>query len=500
MNRKVKRFLFFIILISCSLMLSACSMSDLTIPRRWKNKTTEYKEDIPAESYERSKLDNIMAYSDAYSFKDVHKMIYGRDGYMPSKGDVKVLVLPISFSDVYTSSSNLVKYRTDIERAFFGTDTGYESLKTYYEKSSYGNLKISGTVLPWYTPKNSSTYYENIYTNSYDKISSYLGELANEILSYYSSEIDFSDYDYDKDGIIDGVYLICNKNLQKYDSLYWSWVTYYNGKKTQGDYKLYQFMWSNIGFLYHDDFYKPVKNNTINAITLIHETGHLMGCDDYYDYSANEYSSSIFGSSIKEQGKGCNIGAGSYDMMDGNVGDHCANTKMLFGWITPYVITKDITIDLNKFSKNGDAIIVAPSFDTDSGNLSEYFVIEYYDHEGLADQNIFDNRGYRKSGIRIYHINSKVERDSSYWSLFKYDNSYTSHAFMGLIDASSNLSGKGDFIDSSLTATDSSLFQKGDTFIPTASKEYVNKLLLNVEVSINDVNDDTASITIRFKD
>ena len=44
-------------------------------------------------------------------------------------------------------------------------------------------------------------------------------------------------------------------------------------------------------------------------------------------------------------------------MMDGNVGDHCANTKMMFGWINPYVATHDVTIDLNKFSTSGDAAL-----------------------------------------------------------------------------------------------------------------------------------------------
>ena len=71
---------------------------------------------------------------------------------------------------------------------------------------------------------------------------------------------------------------------------------------------------------------------------------------------------------------------------------------------------------------------------------------------------------------------------------------------MGLIDAQSNLSGKGDFIDSSISATDESLFQKGDTFIPTNSKEYINKLLLNVEITVNDMTDDIANISIKFKD
>lgn len=498
MRNVIKKVLLSMTLVLSTIFLSACNFSYFTLPK--KQTTTP----IPVESYDRSTLDNIDSYETAYSYKDVHKMIYGIDGYMPSKGDIKVLVVPIKFSDVYTSTTNLEKYRTDLERTFFGTDTGFESLKTYYEKSSYGKLNISGMVLDWYRPSNPATYYENIYANSETNISKYLGELAIDAINYSINtlgvEIDLSEYDYDNDGILDGVYLVCNKDLQKYDSLYWSWVTYYGGKEKIDGYKLYQVMWSNIAFMYHDDFYKPVKNDTVNAITFIHETGHMMGSDDYYDYSPNEYKDSIFGRKISKRGDGCNLGAGSYDMMDGNVGDHCANSKMIFGWITPYVATQDITIELNKFSTTGDAIIVAPSFDLESGNLSEYFIIEYYDHNGLADQNIFDNRGYTESGIRIYHVNARVEKDNKYWSIFKYDNSYAEHAFLTLISKENNKKGKTDFVASDTSATNNSLFKEGDTFIPIDSAEYINKLLLNVEITINSITEDTANISIKFND
>ena len=477
-------------------MLSACQ---LPVPK-FLRKTTN---DLPVEEYSRSTLSNIEAYDKAYSYKDVLKLMTGSDGYMPSVGNVKVLVIPIKFSNVYTSSTSLESYHRDIERAFFGTDTGYESLSSFYEKSSYGKLKISGEVLPWYTPSNPSTYYENIYANSNSNtsITNTLGDLAVEVLKRYEDEIDFSQYDYDKDGILDGVYLICNKAEQTHGSLYWSWVSYYGGNNTVKDYKLYQFMWSTINFIYTDDYYKTIKTNGVNAISYIHETGHMLGIDDFYDYSANEYKESIFGSKkLKKSGEGCNLGAGSFDMMDSNVGDHNANTKMMLGWITPYVVTQNTTIELNAFSKSGDAIIVSPSFSLEAGNLSEYFVIEYYDHNGLADQNPYDLRGYTTSGIRIYHINGQIVYDGKYWSLFKYDNSYTTHAYITLVDAKSSLKGKTDFIDSAFAATDDSLFQVGDTFTPNDCNEYLNKLLIKLSISIESMDEASAKISITFND
>ena len=95
-------------------------------------------------------------------------------------------------------------------------------------------------------------------------------------------------------------------------------------------------------------------------------------------------------------------------MMDSNVGDHNANTKMMLGWITPYVVTQNTTIELNAFSKSGDAIIVSPSFSMEAGNLSEYFVIEYYDHNGLQMTN---KKGVYQTAYG-YNENGKITKEA----------------------------------------------------------------------------------------
>ena len=57
---------------------------------------------------------------------------------LPSTGNSKVLVIPIAFEN-YPKTEEM---RTRINKAFFGTseDTGWESLQSYYQKSSYGKL------------------------------------------------------------------------------------------------------------------------------------------------------------------------------------------------------------------------------------------------------------------------------------------------------------------------------------------------------------------------
>ncbi|MBR2958465.1 MAG: hypothetical protein IKC19_02385, partial [Bacteroidales bacterium] len=77
-------------------------------------------------------------------YGDLNGMTYG----LPSIGNSKALVIPVSFIDYKAP----IMMKSDLEKAFFGSssDTGWESLSSYYYKSSYGKLNITGTVLDVY--------------------------------------------------------------------------------------------------------------------------------------------------------------------------------------------------------------------------------------------------------------------------------------------------------------------------------------------------------------
>ena len=128
---------------------------------------------------------------------------------MPSQGTVNVLVIPIGFDEYEKTDSML----NDIKTAFFGTagQTGWESLTSFYKKSSYNKLNIQGTVTPWYEPKYSPSYYSNYK----DEDNYYLGStiLLEEALTYFRNTYYYGNYDSDKDGYIDAVYLIYNNPI-----------------------------------------------------------------------------------------------------------------------------------------------------------------------------------------------------------------------------------------------------------------------------------------------
>ena len=73
---------------------------------------------------------------------------------MPTTGTPKMLILMIDFSDFPADSVNTA---TAVNARVFGDGDGiqaapYESLKSYYYRSSYGQLTIQGNVLGWYRP------------------------------------------------------------------------------------------------------------------------------------------------------------------------------------------------------------------------------------------------------------------------------------------------------------------------------------------------------------
>jgi M6 family metalloprotease-like protein len=349
------------------------------------------------------------------------------DGCLPSLGSPRVLVVPINLD----SSKATSKILNDIEVAFNGTsnETGWESVKSYYYKSSYGKLNLTFDVLDeWYEPKNSMSYYNSYYTDYADGSTL----LLDEVLEYYDATIDFSDYDYNGDGYIDAVWLIynCDVDYDSNDSLYWAFQSWSYSEETYDECCPYYYAFAGTDFMYEEEPGYDNTNIKVDAHSYIHETGHLMGLDDYYDYDENT---------------GADGGMYYADMMDGNIGDHSSVSKLLLNWIDPTVITGEgeILVEFTSFTETGFVVLIASH--SLSSIYDEYFLIEFYTGTGLNenDEPVYDDY-YEYDGavygIRILHVDANICYNSdgevdlnggnAYESGFKYDNSDESRLFV----------------------------------------------------------------------
>ena len=417
---------------------------------------------------------------------------YGVTQGLPSVGNPKVLVIPVEFNDSPAPSSMV----EDLEKAFFGTseETGWESLKSYYYKSSYGKLTIDGTVLePFNTGKNVG-YYDNLYAQYLEDLDAYYNyetdtypdnveySIIKSALEYYDDQINYDDYDTDNDGYIDSIYVIYTRDYDyEGDTNWWAYTYEY----FTDDYEFYDGVEADFyTFMSIQFFSDKLQEKTVkyNCETVIHETGHLLGLDDYYDYTEN---------------KGPEGGIGGGDMMDYNVGDHNAFSKVLLGWINPYVLTgSNVSITLNSFEKSGDCIIVPKNWN--GSFYSEYFIIDYYTPTGVNAFVKGKSGLFGTYGIRIYHINAELlsYNDASIiYAMTKYNNSDTTYRLITLVEAD----GRND-INNKGWSEDSDLFKAGDVY---STAKWHNNTSANFTMTVNSItttaNLEKAVVTFKFK-
>ncbi len=337
-------------------------------------------------------------FTDADKVKDVTDQFSYLDG-CPTVGTPGVLVIPVEFSD---RTASQLGYSIDNIKSVFEKDgeNEYYSVYDYYYISSLGQLSLDITVVDqWFRPSKPSTYYAN-YTMSIDGEDVFMGDqlVMDEALKYLDKEIDLSKYDSDSNGIIDAVVLVTTLKIDGESDFYWAY-RYWNYYTDSEDYyyeydgvSANDYLWASYEFIHEDTLLTGDYSDTsiINPYTFIHELGHILGADDYYD-------TTYFGSPL-----------GGYDIMDSEVGDHNAYTKFNLGWITSsrlIVTDTSVTLTLEDFSKNGDTIILANNFDPTLGVYQEYYILVYY-----TDSELNSGIGgyFDKNGILVYHVDASL--------------------------------------------------------------------------------------------
>lgn len=401
MNKKSKLLSLFILFSMMLPMTTSCFYLDepeTTNPPSPSSDFIDYKKQnkLP-NNYNSSNL-NVRNLGDQLGYK-----------YIPSTGDRKILVVPVETSDDTFTSTELKQ----IESAFFGSeeDTGWESVASYYEKSSYGKLRFTGEVSPVISLDVTTREFENNY-NRYSQMNGIYTDLVLErVLDTLATQtdIDLASYDTDHDQYIDAVWMVYSPKQNSNSDCYWAYTTWAKSTKTFNGVKACNYSWASVDFL--DDIRYPVSNSA-DAHTFIHETGHLLGLDDYYSYDYDgrtNYDTPL----------------GGVDMMDFNIGDHNPFTKYLLQWETPTLISKEYleqngnTLTL-KPSSSGDSFLIPMKAGTDSTDFSynytpydEYLLVSYYTPTVLNEKDsnpLYTSTipTFSKPGIMVYHVNAKV--------------------------------------------------------------------------------------------
>jgi M6 family metalloprotease-like protein len=417
------------------------------------------------------------------SLTNVHDLgLADHTHYLPAKGSDHILVIPIVIKG-YESQANSALHDA-ITKAFFGksSDTGWESLASYYQKSSFGQLSLDGTVSDFYecglTPKDIQGSASGINGTNVNRL------LDNAVEWYReTSGSSLNEFDSDNDGYLDGVWFLYTCPTYREDSSlgasFWAFTSWMGGAPSLTKPGIDTYGWASTSFLFEG------YGTEIDAHTLIHETGHMLGLEDYYDYDD----------------KACPMG--KIDMMDYNIIDHNAWSKFAFGWVSPYVADKAGTITLRPSATSGDCLLLPTGNGWNGSVFDEYLLVEFYTPENLNYQDSIVGYSPRESigslsesGLRIYHVDARLATSSG--GTYAYSKkivankttvtnlAHSNTASMNRLDSSFRLiqeldcTEKRNFASGPYGAKNSSLFQSGNRFVPSAfSASFPRKTLAN---------------------
>lgn len=390
-----------------------------------------------------------------YSYNTLSGTLSNNENVSPSIGDVNLLVIPVhlpnSNGDDKTYMTDAVK--SDIEKMFFSSNDsrlGFKSVTEFFKESSFGKLNFKGKVTDWFDATSIKDSQGNQVVKTDKDITSGPDGTIVKILNaatewaFETQGINRKDYDVNKDGSLDGVWLVYdhldwttqfrieyekNPSLNENDvnSTFWNFTGWDTTTLPDVDNPTTSaFSWASFDMMYtpfcdrNSNDVPQLQDLTkipLDSHTFIHETGHILGLDDYYSSSDSSYSPT-----------------GGATMMDQNICDFDSYSKMLLGWITPYVVYGTSEIVIPTVTSSDHAVIVIPTdYETISDDVeraikrgtideftyefnpfSEYLMIDLYSPDGLNYQDTFGPTIYGKdtgpteTGVRIYHVDSRI--------------------------------------------------------------------------------------------
>ena len=376
------------------------------------------------------KLRSLYLQNSGMDSRDVEQLLTPPPAWqgMPTTGNVKMFVLLIEFND-YAHTSPADDQAAVYSKIFDPENTGstsypLESLSAYYDRASYGLLNMQGATLGWYNPGTNRSAVAETTAGRENLIKS-------AINAFDAAGHDFSQYDNDGDGDIDYFAVIWTGPHGAWATFWWGYQTYFSDNSFTVDGKvLRKYSWQWESYDYPAGVFAPK--------VLIHETGHALGLPDYYDYDPDV---------------GPDGGVGGLDMMAGNYGDHNAFSKFVLDWLTPTVISNTGSYPgqtLRPMASFQDALLVMPG--ATSTPFQEFFLVEHR-------KQVENDTPYPTDGLLIWHVDAQLDAAGSN---YLYDNSYTAHKLLRLMEAD----GLEEIEGKSASADAGDFYTVGSSFTP----------------------------------
>ncbi len=382
----------------------------------------------------------------------------------PTTGTNNLLMILANFNNTSTTYTQL-NFNNYMNQVNYN---GTGSFKDFYLECSYGQLTLNTTVTSWVTVPNSHNYYGP--DANWGEFAYHSVQAADSIV-----EIDFSDYDNDGDGTVDGIAIIHQGPGQEATGStndIWS----HSWDLASAGYSSAQRTFD--GVLVSSYTTQPETGSGGEMATIgvmCHEFGHNLGAPDYYD---TDYGT---GGQYDGMGNWCVMASGSYN---GSGGDkpahHNGFTKWhYYGWCIPTFLSSGTNVSMGNSVYNSTDFYY---YITTTSN--EYFFLENRQQTG------FDS-GLPGHGLLILHA------DQDYIDLHDGTNDINASSHQGLypkaaegtINASScpfpGTSGNTSFTDT--TTPDSQSWASANTNKPITNIQEIGDVLSFGFMSIADI-------------
>ncbi|MCX6305184.1 MAG: M6 family metalloprotease domain-containing protein [Bacteroidetes bacterium] len=326
-------------------------------------------------------------------------------GGFPSTGTRKLLMILANFSNTAVTY-NQASFNNYMNQVNYN---GTGSFRDYYIEVSYGQLTVNTTVTVWVTLPNTHDYYGP---------DTKWGEFAYDavVAANNQASVNFSEYDNNLDGIVDGISVIHQgQGQEETGNITDIWSHSWN--LTSAGYTAAQRTFDGVQV--NSYITMPEKNATgMGTIGVIcHEFCHNLGSPDFYD---TDYAT---GGSYTGTGKWDLMAGGSWNGVSGSKPAHPnAWIKTFLNWTAPVILSTVQNVTL----RNAQAYPDVVRFNTQSAN--EYFLCENRQQTGF-------DAGIPGHGMIIYHI------DGNFLYAQMSSNSINTSSHQGLYPVCANSTG-----------------------------------------------------------
>lgn len=305
-------------------------------------------------------------------------------------GEKKGIIILVNFQDKsFNATNDQVLFNRIANEAHYTTDRFIGSVHDYFYDQSNGLFDLTFDVVGPVTVQNNMSYYGR---NGSDDNDLHPAEMVIEACKLVDEEVNFADYDWDEDGMVDQVYVIyAGKGEADGGAANTIWPHEWELSEA-AEYGDGEGAFELDGVTI-DTYACGSELNGGGRIcgigTMCHEFSHCLGFPDFYDI---DYSGGV--------------GMDAWDIMSGGSyngnGDcpagYTSYERWMAGWLQPVELKEDTTVvGMKSLQEGGDAYIIY-----NDGHPDEYYLFE-------NRQQVAWDEELPAHGLLIVHVDFDLE-------------------------------------------------------------------------------------------